>query len=70
MAEPEWITGPELARRLGVSAETVYKMARAGALPGGIYIGRRLVVNYTAFVARTEAQQPAHHPSGLPVPLR
>lgn len=53
MAMAEWISGPELARRLGVSPETIYKLARARELPGAVYMGRRLIINYTAFLAQT-----------------
>ena len=46
----EWISVPELATRIGVSAEACYRLARAGNLPATVRLGRRYVVNYSAFV--------------------
>jgi predicted DNA-binding transcriptional regulator AlpA len=48
--QPEWITIPELARRIGMSKEAVYRLARADQLSGLVRMGKRLVVNYTAFI--------------------
>ncbi len=49
----EIISIPEWARRVGCSADSAYKAARAGEIPGCFGIGRLLRVNWTAFVATT-----------------
>jgi excisionase family DNA binding protein len=46
----EWLSVPELAERIGLSKEAVYRLARAGELPGAIKLGRRYVVHYGAFL--------------------
>jgi predicted DNA-binding transcriptional regulator AlpA len=46
----EWVNIPELARRIGLSKEAVYRLARTNAIPGLVTMGRRRVVNYTYFV--------------------
>lgn len=46
----EWVTIPTLAKRLGLSRESVYRLARAGQLRCTVKMGRRYVVNYSAFV--------------------
>jgi hypothetical protein len=48
--EPEFISIPEWARRLGISAESGYKAARLGQIPGSFNIGRLYRVNWPAFV--------------------
>lgn len=52
-ADAEFISIPEWARRLGVSAESAYKAARSGQIPGCFAIGRLYRVNWTAFVECT-----------------
>ena len=54
MGEPEIISIPEFARRVGCSKETAYKSARRGEVPGTFGIGRLLRVNWSAFVRSTE----------------
>jgi excisionase family DNA binding protein len=49
--EIEWVSIPELAQRIGMAKESVYRLARAGQLRGAVKMGRRYVVNYSAFVA-------------------
>ena len=46
---PEWLSIPQLARRIGVSAESLYRRARNGELPGCAHVGRRFTVNYDRF---------------------
>jgi excisionase family DNA binding protein len=50
--ERQFIQIPELAERLGCSAEHLYRLARNGKLPGCIPLGRRYVVNVDVFLAR------------------
>jgi predicted DNA-binding transcriptional regulator AlpA len=52
---PEWISIPELASRIGMSAEGCYRLARNGELLGAIKMGRRYVVNYAAYVELSKA---------------
>ena len=52
---PEFISIPEWARRLGISADSAYKAARTGAIPGCFAIGRLYRVNWPVFVARAGA---------------
>jgi predicted DNA-binding transcriptional regulator AlpA len=47
----EWVSIPELAERIGMAKESVYRLARAGQFPGAVKMGRRYIVNYSAFVA-------------------
>lgn len=51
----EWVSIPELAARIGIAKESVYRLARAGQLKGAVKIGRRYVVNYSAFVEASRA---------------
>ena len=44
-SEAEFISIPEWARRLGISAESAYKAARLGQIPGCFNIGRLYRVN-------------------------
>jgi hypothetical protein len=53
--DPEFITIPELARRLGRSKESTYQACRRHELIGCFKIGRRWHCNWTAFVAATAA---------------
>lgn len=48
--EPEWIGIPELARRIGMSTEGVYRQARIDAIPGQIRMGKRYIVDYQTFL--------------------
>jgi predicted DNA-binding transcriptional regulator AlpA len=47
---PEFLSIPELARRVGMSAEHLYRLARIGKLPGAIKLGKRYTVNFDVFV--------------------
>ena len=51
----EWVSIPQLAQRLGMAKESVYRLARAGQLRGAVKMGRRYVVNYSAFVEASRA---------------
>lgn len=51
-AATEFISIPEWARRLGVSADSAYKAARLGQIPGCFAIGRLYRVNWPVFVRR------------------
>jgi hypothetical protein len=48
----EFISIPEWARRLGISADSAYKAARLGQIPGCFAIGRLYRVNWTVFLRR------------------
>jgi hypothetical protein len=52
-ADPEFISIPEWARRLGISAESGYKAARLGEIPGCFNVGRLYRVNWPVFVEAT-----------------
>lgn len=43
MSEAKYLTVTALARRLGVSPDTIYRMERNGQLPARVIIGRRRV---------------------------
>ncbi len=49
---PEFISIPEWARRVGICADSAYKAARLGQIPGCFAIGRLYRVNWTVFVRR------------------
>jgi hypothetical protein len=51
--DTEFISIPEWARRVGVSADSAYKAARLGRIPGCFSIGRLYRVNWLAFARRT-----------------
>ena len=51
--EPEFISIPEFTRRVGISAESGYKAARLGQIPGCFSIGRLYRVNWPVFVEAT-----------------
>jgi len=53
--ETEWVTVPELAERIGIAKESAYRLARVGKLKGAVKMGRRYVVNYSAFVEASKA---------------
>jgi hypothetical protein len=74
--KPEFISIPQWARRVGVSAESGYKAARLGQIPGCFPIGRLYRVNWTAFIdattstTRTVADDPSLRPITDPSPNR
>lgn len=45
----EWLSIPELAKRIGLSKEAVYRLARTAELPGGVKVGRLYVVHDDVF---------------------
>jgi hypothetical protein len=51
---PEFITCQELARRIHVHPETVYRQARAGQVPGSSRMGTRVFINWTCYVETTK----------------
>jgi hypothetical protein len=55
--EAEFISIPEWSRRVGISAESGYKAARLGHIPGCFGIGRLYRVNWPVFVARAGSDQ-------------
>lgn len=57
MADAEFISIPEWARRVGISDESGYKAARLGQIPGCFTIGRLYRVNWPVFVARAGSEQ-------------
>jgi hypothetical protein len=66
----EWISVPELARRIGLSKESLYRLARVDALPGAVQLGRRYTVNYSAFCAASKPTIGAPVPNPLKPPGR
>jgi hypothetical protein len=62
--EPEFISVPEWARRLGISAESAYKAARLGDIPGCFSIGRLYRVNWPVFVKATGWMRSGHPDGG------
>jgi hypothetical protein len=62
--EPEFISIPEWGRRLGISAESAYKAARLGQIPGCFNIGRLYRVNWSVFVAATSWMRSGSDESG------
>ncbi len=58
MQHDEWLQVPALAKRIGLSKEAVYRLARAGKLPGAVKLGRRYVVNYSVFRTAVQATSP------------
>jgi predicted DNA-binding transcriptional regulator AlpA len=67
-SEVEWINIPELARRIGLSKEAVYRLARTNSIPGMVRMGRRLVINYSFFVTASVSEgTPAGSPSSPPI---
>jgi predicted DNA-binding transcriptional regulator AlpA len=55
--EPEFISIPEWARRIGISNESAYKAARLGQIPGCFNIGRLYRVNWPVFVEATSSMR-------------
>jgi hypothetical protein len=51
--DPEFISIPEFARRVGISPESGYKAARLGQIAGCFSIGRLYRVNWRVFVEAT-----------------
>ena len=45
LVEPDLISVPETAKRLGVSTETIYRQIRAGNFPPAVHIGRKVKVS-------------------------
>ena len=58
----EWLQIPDLAERIGLSKEAVYRLARKGQLPGAVKLGRRYVINYTVFRTRSLSMTDATSP--------
>jgi hypothetical protein len=54
--DAEFISIPEWARRVGVSADSAYKAARLRQIPGCFPIGRLYRVNWPVFVERAAAE--------------
>jgi len=52
--QPETMKVEEAARRLGISRQTAYDLAREGKLPGARRLGRRIVVSRKALEAFLE----------------
>jgi hypothetical protein len=50
VSETQFVTIPMLAERVHCSAEHLYRLARAGELPGAIKLGHRYTVNFDVFV--------------------
>lgn len=57
---PEFISIPEWARRVGIFADSAYKAARTGRIPGCFAIGRLYRVNWPVFVSRAGAEDEAN----------
>lgn len=55
--DPEFISIPEWARRIGISNESAYKAARLGQIPGCFNIGRLYRVNWPVFVEATSSMR-------------
>jgi hypothetical protein len=67
LVEVEFISIPEWGRRVGISRNAAYRAARLGSISGCIQVGKRYIVNWSAFVQRSasaggrgEPEQPAH----------
>ena len=56
--EPEWITVPEFARRMGISKPSAYKAVRRDKVPGAFSMGKLVRVNWTYFVATAGKTSP------------
>lgn len=53
VSEAEFISVHEFARRIGVSKQSAYRAIERNEVPGVFKLGRRVTVNWTAFVAKT-----------------
>jgi predicted DNA-binding transcriptional regulator AlpA len=51
--EAEFISVEEFARRIGVSKQSAYRAIYRDEVPGVFKLGRRVTINWTAFVAKT-----------------
>jgi predicted DNA-binding transcriptional regulator AlpA len=51
--EAEFISVHEFAVRIGVSKQSAYRAIERNEVPGVFKLGRRVTVNWTAFVAKT-----------------
>jgi hypothetical protein len=60
--DPAFISVPEWARRMGISADSAYKAARLGQIPGCFAIGRLYRVNWTVFVRRAGDEPSSDRP--------
>ena len=60
----EWVSIPQLAERLGLAKESVYRLARAGQLRGAVKMGATL---RGELLGCRRGQQGAHDPRGLAV---
>ena len=49
-----FISVPELAQRVGISAEHAYRLACIGNLPRAFQLGTRYVVNWDVFLASSK----------------
>jgi predicted DNA-binding transcriptional regulator AlpA len=49
----EFISVHEFARPIGVSKQSAYRAIERNEVPGVFKLGRRVTVNWTAFVAKT-----------------
>jgi hypothetical protein len=65
--DPEFISIPEWARRLGLSADSAYKAARLGQIPGCFAIGRLYRVNWTIFIQRAGNAPTSNHGADVDV---
>ena len=73
--DSEFISIPEWARRVRVSADSAYKAARLGQIPGCFAIGRLYRVNWPVFIERAAAEPPTRYAggaesAGVPTPSR
>jgi predicted DNA-binding transcriptional regulator AlpA len=55
----EFVTVPELARRVHMSPEHLYRLARIGQLPGCVKLGHRYTVNWDEFLAASKPVEAA-----------
>jgi excisionase family DNA binding protein len=53
MTEAEFISVSEWAKRVGLSRQSAYKAIERGEVPGVYRAGRRVTINWSAFVAST-----------------
>ena len=53
----EFVTIPELAKRVHVSSEHLYRLARINELPGCITLGHRYTVNFDVFLEQSKIRK-------------
>ena len=53
MSEAEFISVTEWAKRVGLCRQSAYKAVERGDVPGTYRVGRRVTINWNAFVAST-----------------